>query len=323
MTGPLDPIFGGGGGVGAGGAAGGGAAAGGGGGGGGGSGADTAVLKTYRYLRLGMLAAVAALAYSIVKEYRQPGAHCFLGSISGYYYTPVHPVFIGVMVSIALALIAIKGRNGVEDLFLSIAGMLAPIVAFIPTTDDLAGVCRPAMLQIGHYEPAKPGSLFVPASTNNNLHALVFAGYFAIGLLLLITFTRHPAPGAPSHGFTKGTWINLGVGFAILLTVSSLLHWDYTWVLQGHAWAAVSMFGFLAVAALADCFDAYTNAHTIYAVLYGVIGALMIISGLLFIWKHGSAGHGSHIVLTIEATEITLFAAFWLVQTWERWFDTV
>jgi hypothetical protein len=30
----------------------------------------------------------------------------------------------------------------------------------------------------------------------------------------------------------------------------------------------------------------------------------------------------SHKVLLLEAAEITLFAAFWLVQTRERWYET-
>jgi len=131
--------------------------------------------KTYNYLRLGMLAAVAALAYSIIEEYRQPGAHCFLGSVSGYYYTPVRLIFIGVMVSIGFTLIVIKGRTALEDWFLSLAGIMAPIVAFLPTSDDTKGACRRDMLNIGHYEPAS-GSRFVPVSINNNLHAFVFAG---------------------------------------------------------------------------------------------------------------------------------------------------
>ena len=35
---------------------------------------DVAAIKTYRYLRLGMLVGVAALGYSVVKEYRQGGS---------------------------------------------------------------------------------------------------------------------------------------------------------------------------------------------------------------------------------------------------------
>src|SRR5579859_6882242 len=76
---------------------------------------DVAAIKTYRYLRLGMLAAVAALSYSILEERFAHGVNCFVGSISGYYYSPVHPVFIGVMVSIGLALLVIKGRTVIED----------------------------------------------------------------------------------------------------------------------------------------------------------------------------------------------------------------
>ena len=138
-------------------------------------GRDVAALKTYRYLRLGMLAATAALAYSIVEEARKPGVGCFLGSISGYYYTPVHSVFVGVMVLIGVMLLVIKGRTVIEDACLSLAGMMAPIVAFIPTSDDVEGVCRVPMLDAGRYEPAR-GSPVVSASINNNLHAFAVRG---------------------------------------------------------------------------------------------------------------------------------------------------
>ena len=79
---------------------------------------DISAIKTYRYLRIGMLVAVIALASSILEEYWKPGVSCFMGSISGYYYTPIHSVFISVMVAIGVALIVIKGKTATEDALL-------------------------------------------------------------------------------------------------------------------------------------------------------------------------------------------------------------
>lgn len=275
--------------------------------------------KTYNYLRLGMLVAVAALTYSIIEEYRQPGVHCFLGSISGYYYTPVRPIFIGVMVSIGFALIVIKGRTPFEDWFLSLAGIMAPIVAFIPTSDDKAGVCRDEMLKIGHYQPYRPDG-FVPASINNNLHALVFAGFTAI-VLASVVFLIQRRP------ISSGAWKSLAGGFVVVVLGWSLLHWAYGWVLDGHARAAIAMFGFLAAAALTNSVLGFKYGHTtkVYSWTYGIVGAAMIVSGLLFVLCRAFdwSSFGGHLVLVIEAVEISLFVAFWVAQTIERWDNTV
>jgi hypothetical protein len=275
--------------------------------------------KTYNYLRLGMLVAVAALAYSIIEEYRQPGVHCFLGSVSGYYYTPVRPIFIGVMVSIGFALIVIKGRTPLEDWLLSLAGIMAPIVAFIPTSDDRTGVCREEMLKIGHYQPYRPDG-FIPASINNNLHALVFAGSTAVVLAFIAFLIQRRSIGS-------GAWKSLAGGFAVVIAGWSLLHWAYGWVLDGHARAAVAMFGFLAAAAITNSVLGFKRGHTnrVYSWTYGIVGAAMIVSGLLFVLVRAFdwSTLGGHLVLYIEAVEISLFVAFWVAQTLERWDHTV
>ena len=73
-----------------------------------------------------------------------PPAGCLQPSISAYYYTPVGAVFIGVLVTMGVCLVALKGNTDGEDVLMNLAGMLAPGVAFIPTPD--AGTCRSAPL---------------------------------------------------------------------------------------------------------------------------------------------------------------------------------
>ena len=196
-----------------------------------------------------MLVVVVALAYSIVEEYRR--AHCLMGSVSGYYYTPVRPVFIGMMLVIGIALVVIKGRTAFEDACFSIAGLMAPVVAFIPTSDDLGGACRAQMLAIGHYQPSDYSG-FIPASINNNLHTVVFAGAVTIVLLLVAKGIERLRRGSLPD-FTTGSKINLALGIALVGVGWASLHWFYSWVLQAHAWAACAVFGFLAVAAIGNC----------------------------------------------------------------------
>jgi hypothetical protein len=94
---------------------------------------ESAAVVTYRYLRLGMVGVVLLLGVSILIERWQ--VDCWQTSVSAYYYTPVRAVFVGGLMAIALALIVIKGSTTWEDATLNAAGMLAPVVAVVPTAD--------------------------------------------------------------------------------------------------------------------------------------------------------------------------------------------
>lgn len=54
-----------------------------------------------------------------------------MSAISAFYYTPVHAIFIGVLFATGFSLIALRGRDRVEDLFFNLAGFLAPVVALV------------------------------------------------------------------------------------------------------------------------------------------------------------------------------------------------
>ena len=124
-------------------------------------------IKTDRYLRIGMIGAVVLLAASIAIE--RSKVDCWQTSISAYYYTPVRAIFVGTMIAVDLALIVYKGRSGREAVCLNYAGMLAPAVARVPTTD--VGTCwsvQPSPLPV-----EDDGSLaqwVVPTSTTTSTH---------------------------------------------------------------------------------------------------------------------------------------------------------
>jgi hypothetical protein len=295
-----------------------------------------AALKTYRYLRIGMLVVVAALGYSLLQEHR--ASSCWLGSISGYYYTPVGPVFVGMMVAIALALIVIKGRM-VEDVLLTLAGFMAPIVAFLPTSDPTAGstyplfkgACLNKTWMIHHYRP-DAGDGFIASSTKNNLHALAFAG--AVGVMVVVSSylfaewwrrrSNQKEEVQRESELTRGTAINLALSVVFAAAGVFVVKFHYSWLLDKHAMAAGAMFGLLALAALVDGFLGVGDGQKksqICGAAYLLTGATMLVAGGIF-WftKHAPNGHS---VIWIEAIEITLFAIFWLIQTIERWNFTV
>ena len=67
------------------------------------------IIASYRYLRLAMVILVVTLAVSLVIEISR--ASCWQGSISAYYYTPVHSVFVGALVAIGVALVALRAER--------------------------------------------------------------------------------------------------------------------------------------------------------------------------------------------------------------------
>jgi hypothetical protein len=107
-------------------------------------------IKTYRYLRIRMIGAVVLLTASIAIE--RSKVDCWQTSISAYYYTPVRAIFVGTMIAVDLALIVYKGRSGREAVCLNYAGMLAPAIALVPTTDVAhAGRSSPAPNALAHH----------------------------------------------------------------------------------------------------------------------------------------------------------------------------
>ena len=141
-------------------------------------------IKTYRYLRIGMIGAVGLLGVAIAIEWRTVPSHCFQTSISAYYYTPVRAIFVGAMMAVGLALIVYKGRKWPEDLCLNIAGLLAPIIAVAPTTD--VGPCwsvRPIPLPV---RPNDTLAAWVKDNINNNFYALLYAAVIGLTFSIIL-----------------------------------------------------------------------------------------------------------------------------------------
>jgi hypothetical protein len=108
----------------------------------------------------------------------------------------------------------------------------------------------------------------------------------------------------------------------VFLLVSAVLFvvWD-DFDTRAHGIAAVLMFLFLALAVGGNAWQRRSDPDPrIYFWLYATIAAAMVIAPAIMVplgsdWRH--------MVLVLEATEIALFAVFWLVQTKEHWRETV
>ncbi|HYN31463.1 MAG TPA: hypothetical protein VES40_02460 [Ilumatobacteraceae bacterium] len=278
---------------------------------------DTAAITTYRYLRISMVVAVLLLAVSIAIERAQ--VDCWQTSVSAYYYTPVKAIFVGVLMAIGLCLIVIKGSTSWEDAALNAAGMLAPIVAVVPTSD--VGTCwsqTPSPLPVND-----DGQLaeWVVANIDNNIMALIVTGI--IGLIVAAVIATIATRNVKAIAQVGPVQMRLGLLGAMAFLVGGAVvfaFWD-DFDTRAHGFAAVAMFLFLAIAVGINAWQHRRDAAPrIYFWLYASIAFLMIAAGVVM-FPLGSSW--DHMVLVLEATEITLFAVFWLVQTKEHWHETV
>jgi hypothetical protein len=278
--------------------------------------ADSAAITTYRYLRISMVVAVLLLAVSIAIERSE--VDCWQTSVSAYYYTPVKAILVGVLMAIGLCLIVIKGSTSWEDAALNAAGMFAPIVAVVPTSD--MGTCwsvTPRPLPVND-----DGELadWVVANIDNNITALIITGI--VGLIVAAAITTIATRNMRAIAEVGPVEMRLGLlGTMAFLIVGAVVFvaWD-GFDTRAHGFAAVAMFLFLAIAVGLNAWQHRDDpAPRAYFWIYVAIAVSMVAAAAVML----PLGSGwDHMVLVLEATEIILFAVFWLVQTKEHWNET-
>jgi hypothetical protein len=255
---------------------------------------DVAAVKTYRYLRISMVGAVVLLGVSILIE--RSKVDCWQTSVSAYYYTPVRAIFVGVLMAIGLCLIVIKPTTDVGRCWSQSPGQR-------PVDDD--------------------GNLasWVVANIDNNITALLITGIVGLVVAAVIASVATRNLKAVAEVGDLGMRIGL-LAAMVFLIVGGVLFvvWD-DFDTRAHGIAAVLMFLFLALAVGGNAWVRRDDpAPRAYFWLYTAIAAAMLIAPAVM-FPLGS--DWNHMVLVLEATEITLFAIFWLVQTKEHWRETV
>jgi hypothetical protein len=273
---------------------------------------DTFAVKSYRYLRLSIVVVVLALMASVLIEVVHAG--CWQESISAYYYTPVHAVFVGALVALGVSMIAIKGATDLEDVLLNVAGVLAPIVAFVPTSPPTPTDACPATASISG-DPQ--------AFIDNNLLALAIGGAIAIVVAYLVAafFGKATIRRIDAH-----TVIGLVIG-VVLLVVGLVWYFGFrtSFLEHAHGGAAGVMFLLIAVVIVINARTAHhahrgqTDARRFYWVAYAALFGAMVLAAVgVLIGKLVDSGW-RHQVLLIEILELTPFAVFWSLQTQEFW----
>lgn len=274
-----------------------------------------AAVRTYGYLRLALAGLVLLLFAAVALEFRATGYDCLQTSISAYWHTPARAVFVGVLVTMGVCLVALKGNTPGEDIALNFAGMLAPGVAFIPVHDP--GTCSSVPIQVSDAGPA----------VANNMQALFVLG--AVALAIGVWSARRAQAGGrpPAGGIDRANLLGLLVAFAVM---GGGAVWFYvardSFVAHGHDAAAIPMFLAIVVAVWLNGRDvdkAVTQGSmpsdaSRYVRTYRAISTAMLLT-LAATVAANFLSPWDHLVLWVEVVLITLFAAFWLVQTRELW----
>jgi hypothetical protein len=267
-----------------------------------------AAVKSYRYLRLAMVGMVIGLGVAVLHEVARV-EDCWQTSLSGYYYTPVQGFFVGALVTIGACLVALKGNTDWEDVLLNFAGICAPFVALVPTPNT--GDCG-----------VVTDTLNRDLNVDNNVFALLVVIGAMLALLPVFMWrsrTTRPQDPPPTAIETLGyaESVLLFVAVAAVFFVQPDVFDEY-----GHPVAAIAMFVFIFLNVVVNARNIYverrgTDAPVRRLNRYTWVAIAMLVSALGN-WGLKRAGF-DHWVLTIEASLITCFAVFWILQTWELW----
>jgi hypothetical protein len=277
---------------------------------------DVDARNTYRYLRAAPLVVALFLALGVVFQWNT--ADCKEASISAFYYTSAHAVFVAALCAIGVCLIVYQGSSPFEDVVLNISGFLAFLVAMVPTYEAVPSVCRGA-----------PVILPTPGPIQLNVAAVFLAGIAAelVRWLLVRKFWQLPA----DSGYRQWHVLLAGVVGYVLVV---FLGWRYLtafdpWFLHNaHDWSAISMFGGIILLIASNAFGAVRELlggtaqrrRTLAAtVLYAVSGLGMVVGLWITLRRKTESGAADPDVFWAEVTVITAFALFWLTQTIELW----
>lgn len=273
-------------------------------------------IKTYRYLRIAMVMLLAGIGVSVLVEITQVGGRCLQGSISAYYYTPVRAFFVSAVLALGVCMVAIRGVGWWEETALNLAGMLAPVVALVPTPGTGSCTSDPSLTAAG------------PEAVGNNMAALLWMaplGALYVVVLRILAKRRGKTLAAPQVG--------LLIPVAVLWFVALVLFWfDRGWVLDfGHGVSALLMFAcIVAVVALngvslgrKEISEGKSSGAMAYANRYSLIAAAMVLSFLVTYGWHRLSGGWGHWVFAVEALLLGLFLLFWTLQTEELWDEAV
>ncbi|WP_341955175.1 hypothetical protein [Microbacterium sp. LWH13-1.2] len=286
-------------------------------------------LKTHRYLRLSLVFIVFTLLLSVVIQTIVTSWEPFtlgwtpLPSISHYFYTPARTVFVGALIAASLALLALSGRDRATTL-LDISALFAPLIAIVPT--GLANHQR-----VGPF--GCPDNVeCVPVEFQGDMR-LGIAVYAVVVVALVITMavirrrTRTPNPSARLVSIIALITAAAVAALAFAPALNEHFPFNFWPVHSIHFVVTLLFFGVFAAVPILYAGGPLDPGETpptprqrsIYRWIAGllIVDLLLLVVALAFRQVFGE----TPVVLFGEAVALILFAAFWCVQTFQRWDD--
>jgi hypothetical membrane protein len=225
----------------------------------------------------------------------------------------VRSFFVAALVGIGLALFCLKGSTEGEDILLNLAGIFAPFVAFVPTSDPngcSSGLPPvPVTDDVAGNAATREAAEALQASIVNNVTALLVVG---AGAAAIVLYRRREHlwkwPNAAGYWVAAGVWLLLAGVFAVD---------EEFFATYAHNATAIAMFFFIFVVVFVNAKEYRkdpVNAGELN--LYAWIAGAMAVSAALTLLAVVISGKG-YSVLVIECIFIALFMLFWLIQTRE------
>lgn len=287
-------------------------------------------VKSYRYLRTAIVGLLVSLGAAVF--YQSLVQQSFLASVSAYYYTPAQAIFVGALIGLGACMIALRGTHEVEEVFLNLGGMLATVVAIVPTSRgvDFKSAVRaceqgdsPLLTDqaSGNVDCPTVRALADAAEANieNNMVALLVVGLLA--LLAAVFFALRDGKGR-SAAFWWGF-----VAALVVYAAGAAFFWLARdgFIGTAHYIAAVGLLLCIVTVATANAlrrehrtsggptrqtFDTLARSRDRYAwiarimLLVAAVGVVLwLVDAITLFW--------------LEISVALLFAVFWLVQTLE------
>lgn len=269
--------------------------------------ASTSLQRTYRYLRIAVAGTVVAIFVSVAFA---AGTVGWLTALSDYYYSPARNVFVGALIAVSVALLALSGR-GIERWLLDAAALFAPLIALVPTTVVPGTI--PGMTVDCDKRCFPPD---FEADAANGVATFLVIGVLVVAVALLLARLRQVSLRS--------------VAGSLVITVAILALVGLTWMLaperflaHAHFAATVAFFGLFAAAAVLSAFPRRgAPPAPVFRALYTAIAVgLGLVLVVYVAVVPQSEAFGIPVVLITEAAALLLFLAFWVVQGIEKWSD--
>nr|WP_201471211.1 hypothetical protein [Microbacterium hydrocarbonoxydans] len=285
--------------------------------------------KTHRYLRLSLVLIVFALLVSVALQSIvvtwEPlivGWHP-LASISHAFYTPARDIFVGALLAASVVLLALSGRSRATTL-LDVCAVFAPLIAIVPTglADSRAVGHLPCPIMVDCIPPEDIGS----AKAGIAVYAIVVVAA-VVTMAVIRHRTRTPNRSARLVSIIALVTAAVVVALAFSPALDDRFPFNFWPVSSIHFAVTLGFFGVFAAVPILYAAGPLEpgetpptpRQRTIYRWISGLLIAdlLLLAVAVLFRQTFGE----TPAVLIGETVALVLFAAFWWVQTLQRWDD--